>query len=85
MSTLEQIANTITDPRKRRAFQQLYAPSTDPADLKLRADAALAQAQAALSRLNQSTKPPTLADKAERTLKRLPGSGDGAGSKRTIR
>lgn len=85
MSTLDQVARTITDPAKRKVFEALYAPSTDQAALKVRADAALAQAKAALSRLNKATKQPTLADEAERTLKRLPGSGDGAGSKRTIR
>lgn len=82
MSTLEQIARTITDPAKRKAFEQLY--STSPEALQARADAALSQVKEALAKLNKATKPPTLADKAERTLKRLPGSGDGAGSKRTI-
>lgn len=83
MSTLDQVAAGIADPAKRKAFQQLYAPQ-QPVDLSTQVTAALSQAKAALSRLNQATKPPTLADKAERTLKALPGSGDGAGSKRTI-
>lgn len=83
MSTLDQVAASIADPAKRKAFQQLYAPQ-QPVDLSTQVTAALNQAKAALSRLNQTTKQPTSADKAAKVLDSLPTASNGTGGKRNI-